>query len=172
MRSLVEAVVVAALSASVLPGCSSTTAARAVQESQMPRYAQARSELPALRDDAVRLYIYRPQAIVGMWGAPVVLVNGTRMGNPSNPVAENLLLPGAVFVVDTPARATRATWIQSSRGEETDKAIDLDPQSARTVYLRWDLKPTYGYLQPIEPKQALAEIESLVFTGYVNLLPR
>jgi hypothetical protein len=138
----------------------------------MPRYAQARSELPALRDDAVRLYIYRPQAIVGMWGAPVVLVNGSRMGNPSNPVAENLLLPGAVFVVDTPARATRATWIQSSRGEETDKAIDLDPQSARTVYLRWDLKPTYGYLQPIEPKQALAEIESLGFTGYVNMLPR
>lgn len=155
-----------------LIACSTTTVVRGVQQSRMTPYAEARADLRPQPADSMRLYIYRPQSIVGMWGNAIVIVDGMRMGNPANPTVENLLLPGAVFVVDTPAKPTRVWWDQSGRGEETQLVFELDPAASRVWFLRWDLKPTFGYLRTVDELQARGEIEPLGFSGYVNLMPR
>lgn len=172
MRMAIRVIALVALSVSVLAGCSTTTVVRGVQQSRMTPFAEAKADLRPQPPDAIRLYIYRPQALVGMWGNAIVLVDGKPMGNPANPTVENLLLPGAVFVVDNPARITRVGWVQPGRGEETELVLDLDPTKSRVWYLRWDLKPTYGYLRRVDEAQALAEIASLGLSGYVSLLPR
>jgi hypothetical protein len=172
MKTLFRMAALVTLSACVAAGCSSTTVVRGLQQSRMTPYTEAKADLRPQPADAIRLYVYRPQALVGMWGNAIVIVDGTRMGNPANPTAENLLLPGSVFVVDTPARATRVWWVQSGRGEETELALTLDPAQSRVWYLRWELKPTYGYLRRVDEAQAHAEIESLGLSGYVNLMPR
>jgi hypothetical protein len=163
---------VAGVVAGAISGCSSTTLIRAAQQSRMTPFAEAKAQLPPQPADAMRLYVYRPQALAGMWGNAIVIVGGTRMGNPANPTADNRLLPGAVFVVDTPARSTRVWWEQAGRGEETELAFELDPAKSRVWFLRWDLKATYGYLRPVDEAQARAQIEPLGFSGYVNLMPR
>ena len=156
----------------VLSGCTNVPLIRATQLERLEPYSQAKATLPPLGESAIRLYIYRPQTVVGMMGNPIVVVDGQRMGNPSNPTIENLLLPGTVFVVDTPAKPTRVWWEQGGQGDESSKAIALTPEAARTWYLRWDLAPTHGYLQPVPEPQALAQLDSLRLSGYVNLVPK
>jgi hypothetical protein len=170
MKACIRAAVLAALPFSVLAGCSTTTVVRGVQQSRMTPFAEAQAGLRPQPADAMRLYIYRPQTVVGMWGNAIVLVDGKHMGNPANPTVENLLLPGAVFVVDTPVKVTRVGWVQSGRGEETELVLDLDPAQSRVWYLRWDLRPTYGYLRRVDDAQAQSEIAPLGLSGYVNLL--
>jgi hypothetical protein len=153
----------------LLSSCSTTTVVRAVQLDRLPFHGEAKAQLPPLAADTMRLHIYRPQALVGMWGSAIVIVDGQRMGDPSNPVVDNLLLPGTVFVVDTPARPTRVWWQQSGRGEEVDKAIELAPQASPRAYLRWELAPTYGYLRQVPEAEAAPALDALRFSGYVKL---
>jgi hypothetical protein len=40
---------------------------------------------------------------------------------------------------------------------------------SRTWFLCWTLKPTYGYLKTVDEREALAELESLRFSGCVSL---
>jgi hypothetical protein len=156
----------------VLGGCSNVPLIRAVQLDRLEPFSEAKAKLPPLAPDSIRLYIYRPQGLAGMAGNAIVVVDGNRMGNPARPTVENLLLPGAVFVVDTPARRTRVWWEQTGQGDESGKAIELTPESSRAWYLRWNLKPTYGYLELVQEQQALPEIEPLRMSGYVDLLPK
>jgi hypothetical protein len=135
-------------------------------------FTEAKAKLAPLAPDSIRLFVYRPQALLGMAGSAIVVVDGNRMGNPERPTIENLLLPGAVFVVDTPSKRTRVWWEQAGQGDESGRAIEINPDSSRTWYLRWDLKPTYGYLQVVQEKQALPEIESLRMSGHVTLPPK
>ena len=171
MRTGVRTLAVLSI-ALALSACSTTSVVRGVQQSRMTPYAEARADLRPQPADSMRLYVYRPQSVVGMWGNAIVIVDGMRMGNPADPTVENLLLPGAVFVVDTPAKPTRIWWVQSGRGEESELAFELDPSRARIWFLRWDLKPTYGYLRTVDESLARGEIEPLGFSGYVNLMPR
>lgn len=107
-----------------------------------------------------------------MHGSAVVIIDGKWMGNAAQPSDNtNLLLPGAVFVVDSPADVTHVWWSQGGRGEEKDKALSLRSAESRTWYLRWGMNPTYGYLEITAEDKAVDEIESLHFSGYVKLDP-
>ena len=150
-------------------GCVDPTLIRLEQQAELPGYRDARSSIPAQTENTIRLYIYRPQSIVGMWGSAIVIVNGTWLGDRKNPVIDNKLIPGAVFVVDIPAAPARVWSYQSGRGEDVETALQLSPAESRTWFLRWTLKPTYGYLRTVEEREALAELESLRFSGYVTL---
>jgi hypothetical protein len=136
--------------------------------SDLPWFGNAQDTIPALPPGYTRAHVYRPQAFVGMLGNPVVIVDGVWTGDAKSPV-DNRLLPGAVFVVDSAADPMRAWWYQDGRGEETDRTLSLPSTTARTWYLRWGLKPTYGFLELVAEPQALAEIRSLKFSGYVKL---
>jgi hypothetical protein len=150
-----------------LAGCATTTEVRPVRDAR-----EALFPFPQQPAEDIRLVIYRPQVLVGMWGKPVILVNGQRMGNPGSPVSDNHLQPGTVFVVDAPASLTRVGWSQPGRDEATDQAISYTGLAGATRYLRWTLKPTYGYLQEVDEAGALEEIASLHFSAYVNQLAR
>lgn len=150
-----------------LTGCSTTVDVQPVRNGR-----EALFPFPQQPAESIRLIIYRPQVLVGMWGKPVVIVNGQRMGNLGSPVTENHLQPGTVFVVDAPASLTRVWWSQSGQGEATDKAISYTGLAGAKRYLRWTLKPTYGYLQEVDETSALDEIAPLRFSAHVNLLPR
>jgi hypothetical protein len=129
-------------------------------------YAAAKHRIPLRPNGYTRIYVYRPQALVGMFGSPVVIINGRWMGNPKTP-SDNLLLPGTVFVADASADVTRVWWHQEGKGEETDKAISLPLAEGSTWYLRWGMKPTYGFLEVVSEREAISEIERLRFSGYV-----
>lgn len=152
----------------LMTGCASTVAVRTAQLSQLPLYADAKQTLPPPPTGTMRLVIYRPQALVGMLGSAIVVVDGHRMGDPANPVVDNRLQPGAVFVVDVPAKPTRVWWLQSGRVDE-DKAIELAPSSASRHYLRWTLAATHGHLSVVPEAQALPDLDGLRFSGYVRL---
>lgn len=145
---------------------------RLYQQSQLEPYTTAKSKIPPQPDGHYRIYVYRPQTFVGMSGNAVVIVDGKWMGNINDPVHDNLLLPGTVFIVDSLADVTRVWWYQGGKGDESDKALSLPSADSRTWYLRWSLKPTYGYLETVSEQQPLTEIESLHFTGYVELKNR
>lgn len=153
--------------AQLLTGCSSTDVVRAVQHGSMAPYADIK--LPSQAPGTARIFIYRPQAIVGSRGSAIVIVDGKWMGNPANPIQENHLLPGSVFAVDSAAKLARVWWYQPGRGEEKDQVIEVSADRASRWYLRWDLKPTHGYLQPVDESTALKEIQGLRFSAYVNL---
>jgi hypothetical protein len=104
-----------------------------------------------------------------MLGKAIVIVNGKWMGDPTDPIRKNLLLPASVFVVDAPTEVVRVWWAQGGRGEETDKALELSSTNARTWYLRWSLKADHGYLDPVSEERANSELTSLRFSGYVDL---
>jgi hypothetical protein len=150
-----------------LAGCATTAEVRPVRDAR-----EALFPFPQQPAESIRLVIYRPQVLVGMWGKPVILVNGQRMGNPGSPMSDNHLQPGTVFVVDAPAALTRVGWSQPGRDEATDQAIAYSGLAGATRYLRWTLKPTYGYLQEVDEARALEEIASLRFSAYVNQLAR
>ena len=135
-------------------------------------FAEAKGELPSLSPGHTRIFVYRPQRVVGMYGSAVVIVNGKWMGDAAHPSDNtNLLLPGAVFVVDSPADVTRVWWSQGGKGEEKDKALTLRAAETRTWYLRWGMAPTHGFLEVTPEDQAVGEIEPLRFSGYVKLEP-
>lgn len=161
------AVVLAALIAAT--GCGSPTLVRLEQQAELPGYREARPTIPAQAEDTMRLYIYRPQSMVGMWGSAIVIVNGTWLGDRENPLIDNKLIPGAVFVVDVPAAPARVWSYQSGRGEDLETALQLSPAQSPTWFLRWTLKPTYGYLRTVDEREAAAELESLRFSGYMKL---
>lgn len=142
---------------------------RVGQQLALESYEKAKGTIPPQPPESVRLIIYRPQGIVGMFGKAIVIVNGKWMGNPADPIRQNMLLPASVFVVDVPTDVVRVWWVQAGRGEEVDKALELSSAKARTWYLRWSMKPEYGYLDPVDEERAKAELTSLRFSGYVNL---
>jgi hypothetical protein len=130
---------------------------------------RARLEPPQQPMESIRLIIYRPQTLVGMLGKPVVFVNGQQMGIKGSPVNENLLEPGSVFVVDAPATLTHVSWLQSSKAQSRGEAITYQGLQGVKRYLRWTLKPTYGYLQEVDEVIAAEEIPPLRYTGYLDL---
>lgn len=150
-------------------GCAEGPAARVVQIGRLEPFAEVKVKLPPLAPDSMRLYVYRPQAFLGWAGSAIVVVDGHQMGDPTRRMNENLLMPGAVFVLDTPAKPTRVWWEQGGQGDESGKAIEVSPSDSRTWYLRWGLKPTHGFLQIVQEEQAIAEIEPLRMSGYVTL---
>jgi len=150
-------------------GCADPTLIRLEQQAELPGYRDARSTIPAQTENTMRLYVYRPQSFVGMWGSAIVIVDGTWLGDRKNPLIDNKLIPGAVFVVDVPAAPARVWSYQSGRGEDVETALSLSPTVSRTWFLRWTLKPTYGYLRTVDEREALAELESLRFSGYVSV---
>lgn len=153
--------------AALLGACSSTSVVRAVQHERMAPFASI--ELPPLAEGSLRLFVYRPQALVGQWGAAIVIVNDQWMGNRADPVRENHLLPGAVFVVDVPAGPLRIGWYAPDRGRVADERIELAGIAGTQHHLRWTLLPTRGELQSVDAAQARRDIEALRFSAYVNL---
>jgi hypothetical protein len=158
----------------VLSSCAyaPTWTAAAVRESQHAKiepYTVAKNEIPALPNGYTRLYIYRPQSFVGMLGQAIVIVNGKWMGDPENSFNNNLLLPGSVFIVDSPTDVTRVWWYQHGKGEEADKTISLSSKEARSWYLRWGLKFSSGYLETVPEQKGSVEIEPLRFSGYTRM---
>ncbi len=173
MKRLIRSVV-ALLAVAASAGCAyapmvSTMAVRSSQLNALKPYPAAITEIPPLPAGCTRIFIYRPQAFVGMAGTAVIIVDGKWLGDAEHPFDNNLLLPGAVFVVDSPAEIARVWWFQGGKGEESDKALSLPSAEARTWYLRWGMKPTYGYLEITAEEKAVREIESLRFSGYVKL---
>lgn len=154
-----------AVSAISVTGCSTTVEAPPVRNG-----AEGLFPFPQQPADSVRLVIYRPQVLVGMWAKPVIVVNGQRIPKPRSPAMEDYLPPGAVIVVDAPAALTRVEWSQPGRGAPTDEAITYTGLANATRYLRWTLKPTYGYLQEADEASAIEEVRRLRFGGYVNLV--
>jgi hypothetical protein len=145
----------------LLAGCSTTAEVRPAE--------RARLEPPQQPAESIRLVVYRPQTLVGMAGRPVVVVNDRRMGIEGSPVNENFLQPGSVFVVDAPAALTQVRWLQSKQARPSDDVITYKDLPGATRYLRWTLKPTYGYLQEVGESVALEEIGPLRYSGYLNL---
>jgi hypothetical protein len=117
--------------------------------------------------NSLRLFVYRPQVLVGMAGRPVVVVNGRKM---LTALTESMLEPGSVFIVDAPADHTRVDWIQFRNAEASSNPLDFTGLAGATRYLRWTLKPTYGYLEPVSEDVARSEIAPLRYMGYRNLL--
>lgn len=116
--------------------------------------------------DSLRLIIYRPQTLVGMAGRPQVVINGQTMLTVLN---ESLLEPGSVFVVDAPAGQTRLSWVQSGKTESNTDPLVFNGLNGAIRYLRWTLKPTYGYLELVDEGKARDEIGPLRYMGYRNL---
>lgn len=124
-----------------------------------------RLELPPQPEGSVRVHIYRPQGLVGMWGRPVILVNGQTL---KSTLSDSLLEPNSVVVADVPATKARVTWMQSAQAKENTDPIVLAAPPGSSVYLRWTLEPTFGYLQPVSESQAASEMGPLFFKGYRN----
>lgn len=131
------------------------------QPRRMPRF-----ELPQQPEGSVRLYIFRPQGIVGMWGRPVILINGQKL---VSTLTESLLDPNSVVVADVPADRIRVTWMQSSKSTENTDPLVLAGPAGSSLYLRWTLKPTSGHLQQVSESEARSELSPLFFKGYRNL---
>lgn len=145
--------------ASLLAGCATT--------SDIDR--RVHLESPQQSMESIRLIICRPQTLVGLLGRPVDIVNGQQMGIKGSPVNENFLEPDAVFVVDAPGTLTCVPWLQSSKAKSSGEAITYQGLQGVMRYLRWALKPTYGYLQEANERIAAEEIPRLRYTGYLDL---
>ena len=122
---------------------------------------------PAQASNSLRLVIYRPQALVGMWGRPFVIVNGQMM---VTSLRDSLLDPGSVFVVDAPENHTQVTWLQSRQTVPSTDPLVFQGLPGATRYLRWTLKPTYGYLELVPEDIAREEIIPLHYMGYRNVV--
>ena len=150
-----------ALVALVVAGCATGNNAADLPV-QRPRI-----EPPPQPPDSLRLVIYRPQTLVGLWGRPVVVVNGRSM---ITTLKESMLNPGSVFVVDAPAALTQVQWIQSKQAELNPDPIVFTGLAGETRYLRWTLEPTFGYLQHVGEDLARIEMGPLFYTGYRNIV--
>lgn len=150
--------------ACLLAGCASTADCSPAQSGRL--------EPPQQPAHSLRLFIYRPQTLVGMLGRPVVLVNDQRMGIQGSPVNDNFLEPGSVFVVDAPASLTRVGWIQSRQTQPDADVITYQNLPGARRYLRWTLKPTHGYLREVAEAEAVEEIGPLRYNGYINQVSR
>lgn len=150
-----------------MAGATSLTGCAAVPDIRPA--GRPRFEPPPQPADSIRLFIYRPQTLVGMAGKPFIVVNGRRMGIAGSPVSENFLQPGSVFVVDAPAARAEVRWIQSGRSEPSPEAIVYAGQAGARRYLRWTLKATSGFLHEVEEAPAVQEIVPLMYSGYLNL---
>ena len=125
--------------------------------------------IPPKPTKSIRLFVYRPQRFVGWFGTAIIIVNGEWMGNADDPFHENMMLPGTVFVVDVPTDVVRVWWYKKGKGEEVARALELSSAKAKRWYLRWSMDLVDSYLVPIEEHQAIPDLNSLRFSGYVNL---
>ena len=155
--------------ASFLFGCATPIPSRVEQFSELESYADTKSSIPPQSSNVMRVYIYRPQAFIGMFGSDIVIIDGKWMGDKSDPVRDNYLLPGSVFVVDIPRESTRIWTYDTGRRKETDRVIALSSENKQIWFLRWAMKPTYGYLEIVDEDEAVLEIQKLLFSGYVKI---
>jgi len=102
-----------------------------------------------------------------MWGRPFVIVNGQMM---VTSLRDSLLDPGSVFVVDAPENHTQVTWLQSRQTVPSTDPLVFQGLPGATRYLRWTLKPTYGYLELVPEDIAREEIIPLHYMGYRNVV--
>lgn len=162
-----------AMGALLMMSCAAPVALFPIQlRPSLQSFLSANSALPAQMKGSIRLYVYRPQVLLGRLGHAIILVNGVALADRTSSVTENLLQPEAVFVVDVSGQEARITWDQDGRPEGTDKPIEISARQFPVVYLRWRMKPTYGYLEQVSEQQAKEEITSLGFSGYVKLPDR
>jgi hypothetical protein len=123
MKKLLSLTVALLALAILSSGCAytpmmATMGARASQHDALKPYAIAKNEIPSLPLGYTRIFVYRPQAFLGMSGTAVVIIDGKWMGDANHSFDNNLLLPGAVFVVDTPADVARVWWYQGGRAKK------------------------------------------------------
>jgi hypothetical protein len=160
------------LSAGLLVGCAVNPVFnfRYRQLATLPPYASAKAKLPPLPDKGIRIYFYRTSTLMlGAANDLLAIVNGRPMGNPTSRFDENLLLPETVFVVDSPQDTVRIAWVQDARPESVDAPIELHAVTGRAFYVRWTGKTGYAVLEQVDELKAVAELESLHFSGYVKL---
>lgn len=144
-----------------LAGCAHTRTHTAASAKRL------RVEPPPQPANSLRLIIYRPQQLVGVWGQPVIVVNGRKM---LTALSDSMLDPGSVFVVDAPAEHTLVEWIQSRKSKPSTQSLVINGLQQSTRYLRWTLKPTFGYLEPVTAAVARVEIGPLHYMGYRNVV--
>jgi hypothetical protein len=125
------------------------------------------ARLAPQRDGVTRLYIYRPQRLLGALGKPVVIINDYWFGK-AGQSAYSPLSPGAVFVVDSLAPIHRA-WLYQGGSEDRQHQLSLPAGSGRTHYLRLQMHPTYASLKEVDARTAVAEIDQLQLSGYFGL---
>ena len=130
------------------------------ERDQLEQYSQAAHQIPPLAAGFTRLFIYRPHVFVGLGGNAIVIINGHWIGDRDDPIKDNKLIPGTVFVVDVPSDQVKVWWYQNGK-EDFDKAFTVSSTTSQTHYLRWSLKPTYGYLDQVDQVKALEEISQL-----------
>ena len=170
MKTSYKLIFTLSIAIALLCACSTSPRFGGLEMATLPNYSDASLLIPVQQSNAIRLYVYRPQTFVGRWGRPTVIVDGKKMNRPLNPEGNSMLVTGSVFVVDAPKTITQVSWLQQGTKEESAQVLVLPQGESRTLYLRWELKPTYGYLSVIDEKTAITEIQSLRFSGYVNLL--
>ncbi len=171
MKRSIQGFMLLAACLGVLSGCTlEPIASRSAYTTAYPENASFKSILPAIPDGYMRLYIYRPQAFIGVMDNPVVTINGKLTGNPENSY-ENKFLPGSVFVVDTLGDVAHVSWLW--RDNKTDKVLTLAAEKSRIWYLRWHIPamnfPGERYLEITTEEAALKEINTLRYTGYLKL---
>jgi hypothetical protein len=177
MKRLFKIVIPFLTYATLLSGCATGTmiatepiVSRSIYTTAYPP-GLAKYNIPVLPDGYIRLYIYRPQTFIGMMDNPVVTINGKPIGNLENPSYENLFLPGAIFVLDTPGDIALVSWVWPHY--KTGRVLSLSSTESRTWYLRWHIPalnfPGERYLEVTPQETAAREIEQLRYTGYVKL---
>lgn len=156
------------LVSATLPGCMEVVQVheRMSAAGQGEVFSRAERTLPSLKEGRTRIYFYRPQALLGFYGSPIVIVNGTWMGDKSD-WNRNLFLPGCVFVVDTDA-PTVTVWLYQAGNEDTARKLVL-PGGSKIYYLRNRLHATYMDLESVDAQQAVPELMNLRLSGYVEL---
>jgi hypothetical protein len=168
--TLVDTIAVLFLSVQ-LSGCVASAPTKsdetAVSSSPAATVPLLQARLVPQRNDVTRLYIYRPQRLLGAFAKPVVIVNDYWFGR-ADQSTYSPLRPGAVFVIDSQAPIQRA-WLYQSGSEDREHQLTLPADSGRTHYLRLHMHPTYVSLEEVDTQTAVAEINQLQLSGYFDL---
>lgn len=129
-------------------------------------FATAYGRLPPLAEGNIRLHIYRTQAFGG-YPRPIAVVDGSYVGAAGRP----LLPHRSAFVLDTSARQLDL-WlftIEETRAEDMGRKISVSPRDGPTFFFRLGLGPTFTFLEQVAESEAMKEMRSLTFTGYLTL---
>lgn len=142
-------------------------AASAISTYAGEHYEDVKDQVPQQSDNTTRIYIYRPQRLLGSAAKPVVIINGESFGDKNNPKV-NLLPPASVFIVDSSAPKFEM-WLFQNNKEEFDKKTQFRATPGKTKFFRLGMKSTYTFLEAVKSDKAIDEIQKLRLTGYKNL---
>lgn len=122
------------------------------------KYQDMASGIPSLKAGQGRVYFLRSSSMFGAAVQPDIRLNGEVVGESK---------PGGFFFVDRPAGNYTA-----AAATETEKVATFTLRAGETKYLR--TSPSFGVLvgrivvELEDPKQALAELPSLSYTGGIK----